>query len=118
MTDYQGWYINKGPLGIKQLMRESAICKRHGDCFMLQFNNTNLPMHFTHGWRPFYKTEIVLQTNMFSGFIFLEYCGKHYRRRIRNGKFQFHGLELTCHSEAAARTTTAKEHETTTPDNN
>lgn len=103
MIGYQGWYINKGALGIKQLLREGALCKRHGDCFMLQFNNMDLPLHFTNGWRPFYKTEVVIQTakqpDINSGFISLEYCGKQYRRRIRNGKFQFHNLELVCLSK-------------------
>ena len=118
MEEYIGWYIRKGVLAVERLIGQGAICLKAGDHYKLQFHNRELPMCDTHSWGIFHKNDVLLLRAVEDDFVFLEYCGKHYRRRIRNGKFQFHNLELTCHSETAARTTTAEEHETTTRDNN
>lgn len=96
----QGWYINNGPLGIQHLVGEKAICKtRQRTHFDLQFDNLNLPMCYTHGWRTFHKVEVVLQLSILDDFIYLAYCGKEYRRKLRGDKFQFHNLELTYSKE-------------------
>ena len=96
MEEYIGWYVNKGPWSIEHLRGEGAICLKRGDVFDLQFHNTELPTCYTHGWRRFFESEVLLLRAVEDEFVFLEYCGKQYRRRIRNGKFQFHNLELTC----------------------
>ena len=96
MNEYIGWYINNGVWSIKHLLGEGAICIKREGYFDLQFHNKELPMCYTHGWRKFFDTEVLLQLGIIEDYIYLAYCGKQYRRRIRNGKFQFHNLELVC----------------------
>lgn len=99
MEEYIGWYVRKGVLAVERLIGQGAICLKAGDHYKLQFHNRELPMCDTHSWGIFHKNDVLLLRAVEDDFVFLEYCGKHYRRRIRNGKFQFHNLELTCHSE-------------------
>lgn len=96
MEEYNGWYIRKGPLAAERLIGQGAICLKVGDDFKLQFHNTALPTCDTYAWSTFHKRDVLLQLGIIDDYIYLSYCGKQYRRRIRNGKFQFHNLELIC----------------------
>lgn len=94
MEEALGWYINNGPWAIPHLKGEGAICLKRGNHYDLQFHNRELPTCYTHGWRTFHENEVLLLRGIEDGFVFLEFRGKHYRRSIRNGKFQFHNMEM------------------------
>lgn len=97
MEERLGWYINKGPLGMPRLVGEAAICMQQGGQWKAQFTNKNLLVQYVYGWRRCYEQELLMCLGIIDDFIYLIYCGKQYRRRIRDGKFQFHNLELVCH---------------------
>lgn len=96
MEEYIGWYIRKGVLAVERLIGQGAICIKAGDLFKLQFHSKDLPMCDTHSWGVYHKNDVLLQLGIIEDYIYLAYCDKHYRRRIRNGKFKFHNLELVC----------------------
>ena len=99
MEEHIGWYVRKGVLAVERLIGQGAICIKEGDHFKLQFHDRELPMCDTHSWGIYHKNDVLLQLGIIEDYIYLSYCGKHYRRRIRNGKFQFHNLELVCLSK-------------------
>ena len=94
MEEYIGWYIRKGVLAVERLIGQGAICIKAGDLFKLQFHSKDLPMCDTHSWGVYHKNDVLLQLGIIEDYIYLSYCDKQYRRRIRNGKFKFHNLEL------------------------
>ena len=94
MEKYIGWYVRKGVLAVERLIGQGAICIKEGDHFKLQFHDRELPMCDTHSWGIYHKNDVLLQLGIIEDYIYLSYCDKQYRRRIRNGKFKFHNLEL------------------------
>lgn len=89
----RGWYILRGRYGMRFLQGEPAIVWTESGVLYAQFDNTELPHQFTYGKAPMHARSMVLEVETIGNKITLEYLGKRYRRTVRNGFFDFHGVE-------------------------
>lgn len=89
----RGWYISRGRFALKFLQGEPAIVWIRDVNIYAQFDNTELPHQFTYGKAPMHARSMVLEVETIGNKITLEYLGKRYRRTVRNGFFDFHGVE-------------------------
>ena len=93
MKGARGWYIKRGRYGMRFLQGEPAIVWIKGGQLYAQFDNTELPHQFTYGKVPMHQSVLVLEVETTGNKITLEHLGKRYRRTVRNGFFDFHGVE-------------------------
>ena len=89
------WYINRGKFAIPELQGKSAEVIRVSSAHVfVQFDDMNLPAKFTHGATPLFVGEVIAEVRrQENDTIVLDYYGKRFVRRVRNGKFIFRKVE-------------------------
>lgn len=89
-----GWYMGKfRPL----LHKQKGLLLQQGRQLTMQFDNLGLPTYYTHDWVPVPSNSVLeLQNyNEERQEVTLSVQQKMYLRKVRNGKFDFHGEEYT-----------------------
>ena len=88
----RGWFMNKRrPLLHKQM----GLLEMKGQQLCIQFSNMALPHDYTHTWTGV-PTACILELQDYNEErqeVTLSVAQKMYRRKVRNGKFDFHGEE-------------------------